>query len=441
MSQTRQFGPPMYQQSQGMHMNGPGGMPQMYGQSSYQMQNSGIIGHASVSHPSHGIQQIHGQSNISSNVSQPIREKTQNPNTQSQNQSQIPQNSQNTPSNISSSNISHKPSQSSDIQMGDISSTIHSKVQKDTPIYLRGHKSDVFHAIFLKNNKLVSGGKDKTVKIWDYLSAAKSHPSSGGTSFCLRTLDGHTDAITRLASHPLHHDIFCSASRDKTARLWDLRGRDSNSLIFTTNESNVDIRCNPRGNEFAVLTKQNSIFVFDERKENEPLFTKQFQREVSLFDMEYGMNGEHLFITRSNHVIVLDMNIKEEISTIPITCDPSKTYCLKFDPAYKYLAVASTDSIVSILSTKDWICQYGISHIHDAVLSVAFSHDSKWIAHAGKQRIVDITNVETGEQVRTVSCPESVTSINFSPDEYFLSISNNGSTIWLYDMRKFPELM
>jgi len=314
-------------------------------------------------------------------------------------------------------------------------------------IYLRGHKGDVNHAAFCGHkNRLVSAGKDKTVKIWDYKAAsegASQNKSTTHNQHCLATLEGHTEAVTKIASHPSNEESICSVSHDGFAKLWDTRnGNASTSLNFATKERNVDVRYDPQGNHFAVLTAQNNLFIFDDRKESEPLAQKMFgSKKAPLYEIEYGPTGEYMFMTRADEIVVVEMKTLTEVATIPITCDPSKTFCLKFDRAYKYLAVASTDSIVSILSTGDWSCQRGIAHLHDAIRSVAFSHDAKWIAHAaGKLKVIDIASVKDGSQVKQVSSPEGVTSVDFAPNQYFLAITGMTSTVWVHDLRNAPEL-
>ena len=257
-------------------------------------------------------------------------------------------------------------------------------------------------------------------------------------------------AVTKIAVHPLDREAICSVSHDGLAKLWDLRKNvqrsstegsvnDTSILTFNTKERNVDVRYSPKGNEFAVLTAQNNLFIFDDRKNSEPLAQKMLGTKRSpLYEIEYGKNGENMFMTRADEIVVVELKTLTEIGSIPITCDPSKTFCLKFDPLYRNLAVASTDSIVSLIDTEYWSCKFGIAHLHDAIRSVAFSYDSRYIAHAaGKLKMIDIASVETGDQICQAACPEGVTSVDFAKHEHVLAITGMTSNyVWIHDLRQ-----
>ncbi|KAI9888897.1 MAG: pre-mRNA cleavage and polyadenylation factor (CPF) complex subunit [Vezdaea aestivalis] len=59
---------------------------------------------------------------------------------------------------------------------------------------------------------LVSGSKDHLVKLWD--------PRNGR---CLTTIHGHKNTITMIRFEPNRGELFASAARDQTARVFDLR--------------------------------------------------------------------------------------------------------------------------------------------------------------------------------------------------------------------------
>ena len=74
---------------------------------------------------------------------------------------------------------------------------------------LSGHTSGVCCLKMYETNKLVSAGKDKTIKVWDL-----------GTSECLRTLNGHCSDVRCL--HVLDDGNLASGSEDKCIRIWSL---------------------------------------------------------------------------------------------------------------------------------------------------------------------------------------------------------------------------
>jgi WD40 repeat protein len=90
---------------------------------------------------------------------------------------------------------------------------------------LRGHTDEVSTVAVSADGKwLVSGSRDKAIRIWDLK-----------TGTCLNTLQGHTDAVTSVAVSADSQRLV-SASFDKTIRIWDLKtGTCLNTLRGHTN--------------------------------------------------------------------------------------------------------------------------------------------------------------------------------------------------------------
>ncbi|WP_445637595.1 WD40 repeat domain-containing protein [Nostoc sp. DSM 114161] len=87
------------------------------------------------------------------------------------------------------------------------------KLKITTPRLLKGHSGKVNTlAISADGKTLVSGGEDKTVKIWNLQ-----------TGELKQTLAGHTGKVNAVAISA-DSKIIASASNDKTVKIWDLNG-------------------------------------------------------------------------------------------------------------------------------------------------------------------------------------------------------------------------
>ena len=76
---------------------------------------------------------------------------------------------------------------------------------------LRGHRSSVLCVAALPRDRIVSGSRDKTLRVWDV--------SEGGGN-CLQTMRGHTGWVNCVGILPDGRVV--SGSRDKTLKVWGL---------------------------------------------------------------------------------------------------------------------------------------------------------------------------------------------------------------------------
>ena len=86
-----------------------------------------------------------------------------------------------------------------------------------------GHTSLVFSIVILSNDKIISGGIDGKIIIWNI-----------NNGDILKTIDAHSDYICSLAK--LSKNKIISFSNDKTIKLWDSKS----GICLNTLESNTN---------------------------------------------------------------------------------------------------------------------------------------------------------------------------------------------------------
>ena len=98
---------------------------------------------------------------------------------------------------------------------------------KDCDLVLKGHTSSVYAVSVLLDGRIVSGSYDNTLRVWS-VPAAGSQGQEGVEVECDLVLKGHTNWV-RAVSVLLDGRIV-SGSRDKTLRVWNLSTGDCDEV-------------------------------------------------------------------------------------------------------------------------------------------------------------------------------------------------------------------
>ena len=81
---------------------------------------------------------------------------------------------------------------------------------------LEGHTHFVT-SVFVKDNLIISGSDDNTIKIWDMTGICKER--TGKAYSLIKTLKGHTWYVNSVF---VKDNLIISGSRDKTIKIWDI---------------------------------------------------------------------------------------------------------------------------------------------------------------------------------------------------------------------------
>ena len=110
-------------------------------------------------------------------------------------------------------------------------------VTTNTISYLQGvlleqnHTGGVNAVASLPNERAVSASNDRTLKVWNLAGMIRLELSGGRFALkaqCLHTLQGHRSSVLCVAALP--RDRIVSGSRDKTLRVWDVTGGGGHCL-------------------------------------------------------------------------------------------------------------------------------------------------------------------------------------------------------------------
>ncbi|NER48687.1 MAG: Hsp70 family protein [Symploca sp. SIO1A3] len=262
---------------------------------------------------------------------------------------------------------------------------------------------------------LASGGRDKTIRLWNLL-----------TGQFLHLLTSHNDAISDLAISP-DGKLLASSSQDKTIRLWHLRSGQwlrtitgHRAPIFAVNFSpDGQILASGGWEEFVTLRQ---------------LFTKTppsrlFAHQGGVAAIAFSPDGQTLVSCGDNTIKLWHLETQELLHTFSGHSDLVLTVAIS--PNGQLLASGSNQTIkLWDLATGELI--HTLSGLSSNILSLAYSPDGQILA-SGSHKKLSLWDLGSGELLRNpLDHQGDVVSVAFSSQgQTLVSGSTDGTiTVW-----------
>ncbi|HEV2666644.1 MAG TPA: AAA-like domain-containing protein, partial [Blastocatellia bacterium] len=244
-------------------------------------------------------------------------------------------------------------------------------------------------AFFPDNRRLVTGGDDRVVRVWDIVTGQQ-----------LMALSGHSDDINSVAVSPDGRTL-ASASYDKTAKIWSAA----------------------TGQELGALKKHSAvvdsvIFSPDGRK----LATVGQDKTVRLWDVGSG----------------------RELFTL---AHPERVKSAAFSPNGKIVATGSDDTVLRLWDVDTGKVAQIFNGARGTILTLAFSPDAATLAAGSSSHSTTLWDVNTGKIItasglvgnqpprqKEIVSAGGVLSVSFSPDGQTLAVASYDRTVKLYSV-------
>jgi WD40 repeat protein/predicted Ser/Thr protein kinase len=284
-----------------------------------------------------------------------------------------------------------------------------------------GHTSYVNCLIFSPDGKtLISGGADKTIRIWDVSSGKE-----------LRTLTGHTSFINFLVISPDGESLI-SASADKTIKIWNLAtGKDIRTL--TGHRSLVNrLVISPDGRELVSGGADLSIKIWD-------LATGRELRTLTghtgyINALVISPDGTTLISASADRTLKLwNLTTGKVLQTL--TGHNDYVNAVLMTPDGRTIISASADRTIKLWDFASSKVLRTLTGHTSYVNALVISPDGKTLVSAGADKTIKFWNLATGQELRALTgYPHPINYVAINPDWSAIATGSGDKVIKVWQL-------
>ena len=272
--------------------------------------------------------------------------------------------------------------------------------------------------------KIVSGGLDETVRIWDL--------TTGEQLGCLR---GHNNLVSDLAVTPDGTKIV-SASNDGTVKIWDI----ATGYEFRNSMRYVGVT--PDGTRFVLADWDGMIKIWDMETNRELYaFTAPIDRvnmrdstldRTKIISVSSDEIGDTKPFNITNNIVI--WNIETGHALLTITGHNSVFNDVAVTPDGEKIVSASRDGMVKVWDIETGQVSLTLAGHNDAVTSVKVTPDGKKIVSSGWDRTVKVWDIETGQASLTLAHNSVVSNVAVTPDGKKIVSASDDRMVKVWDI-------
>lgn len=280
---------------------------------------------------------------------------------------------------------------------------------------LLGHSDTVWSVAVKPNSQdILSGGSDRTIKLWNVASGK-----------LLRTFSRHSSTVWSVAVSP-DGQRFASSSGDKTADVWDLATGEFLCTLVGHSGTVWDTAFSTDGETLATGSDDRTIRLWSLSTGKE--FRQLLGHTGAIRTIAFSPDGQYLVSGSSDKTIkIWDFPSGKLINTLQGHSDRILT--LAISPDSQLLTSGGVDKTIKVWQLSSGKLLHDLSGHSHWINTVAFSPDGTLLA-SGIGKTLEVWDISTAQRIHTpFQAASDITNIYFTPDSKHLISSSKDNSI------------
>lgn len=304
---------------------------------------------------------------------------------------------------------------------------------------LRGHTAEIKSVAFSPDGtKIVSGSRDRTVKIWNVRTGTVIH-----------TLQGHTAKVISVDWSPDGTKIASGGSEDRTIQIWNADTGEiykTLQIVRNSNKSGTvnEIAFSPDGTKLSSCIADGTVKIWDITSGISIKTLRDNRKNHNILSAAWSPDGTKIVCGSNQNGSIQIRDVMSGAALKTFQDQKGPVVSIAWSPDGSKIVSAHAFNKIHIWDANTGENLTILDNGTDSLRSVAWSPDGTKIASGGDDRTIRIWNANTGEVLKILTINENnirrIFSTIWSPNGTKIASGSEDENVRIWDVSDLAQI-